>query len=54
MYTLRFKYRDARFIQTLEDTATKNLVGEMKDLDARQQLLVILMEECGELIQEVF
>ena len=27
-------------------------VGEMKSLDARQQLLVILMEECGELIQE--
>ena len=27
-------------------------VGEMKELDARQQLLVILMEECGELIQE--
>mgnify|MGYP001443112250 CR=1 FL=1 len=25
---------------------------EMKELDARQQLLVILMEECGELIQE--
>ena len=25
---------------------------EMKSLDARQQLLVILMEECGELIQE--
>ena len=27
-------------------------VGEMTPLDARQQLLVILMEECGELIQE--
>ena len=27
-------------------------VGEMNSLDARQQLLVILMEECGELIQE--
>ena len=26
--------------------------GEMNSLDARQQLLVILMEECGELIQE--
>ena len=26
--------------------------SEMKKLDARQQLLVILMEECGELIQE--
>ena len=25
---------------------------EMNSLDARQQLLVILMEECGELIQE--
>ena len=25
---------------------------EMKILDARQQLMVILMEECGELIQE--
>lgn len=24
---------------------------DMKDLEARQQLLVILMEECGELIQ---
>ena len=27
-------------------------IGEMNSLDARQQLLVILMEECGELIQE--
>jgi len=27
-------------------------MSEMKQLDARQQLLVILMEECGELIQE--
>ena len=27
-------------------------VGEMKSLDARQQLMVLLMEECGELIQE--
>ena len=27
-------------------------VGEMNSLDARQQLMVILMEECGELIQE--
>ena len=27
-------------------------VGEMTSLDARQQLMVILMEECGELIQE--
>ena len=27
-------------------------VGEMNRLDERQQLLVILMEECGELIQE--
>ena len=27
-------------------------MSEMKKLDARQQLLVILMEECGELIQE--
>ena len=26
--------------------------NEMTPLDARQQLLVILMEECGELIQE--
>ena len=26
--------------------------SEMKQLDPRQQLLVILMEECGELIQE--
>ena len=26
---------------------------DMRDLDARQQLLVILMEECGELIQRV-
>ena len=26
--------------------------GEMNRLDERQQLLVILMEECGELIQE--
>ena len=27
-------------------------IGEMNSLDARQQLMVILMEECGELIQE--
>ena len=27
-------------------------VGEMNSLDARQQLMVLLMEECGELIQE--
>ena len=27
-------------------------VKEMNKIDARQQLLVILMEECGELIQE--
>ena len=27
-------------------------MGEMRQLCARQQLLVILMEECGELIQE--
>tara|TARA_B100000900_G_scaffold222922_1_gene189173 strand:- start:74 stop:346 length:273 start_codon:yes stop_codon:yes gene_type:complete len=27
-------------------------MSEMKTLDARQQLMVILMEECGELIQE--
>ena len=27
-------------------------VREMNKIDARQQLLVILMEECGELIQE--
>ena len=26
--------------------------SEMKELDARQQLMVLLMEECGELIQE--
>ena len=25
---------------------------DMKQLDARQQLMVILMEECGELVQE--
>ena len=25
--------------------------GQMKELDARQQLLVVTMEECGELIQ---
>ena len=30
----------------------KKQKGEMNSLDARQQLLVILMEECGELIQE--
>ena len=29
-----------------------SIMSEMKKLDARQQLLVILMEECGELIQE--
>ena len=29
-----------------------SIMSEMKQLDARQQLLVILMEECGELIQE--
>lgn len=27
-------------------------MSEMRQLDPRQQLLVILMEECGELIQE--
>ena len=27
-------------------------IGEMNSLDARQQLMGILMEECGELIQE--
>ena len=30
----------------------KREMGEMRQLDARQQLMVILMEECGELIQE--
>ena len=30
----------------------KREMGEMRQLDPRQQLLVILMEECGELIQE--
>ena len=30
----------------------KIMAQEMKELDARQQLLVITMEECGELIQE--
>ncbi len=29
-----------------------SIMSEMKKLDERQQLLVILMEECGELIQE--
>ena len=29
-----------------------SIMSEIKQLDARQQLLVILMEECGELIQE--
>ena len=29
-----------------------SIMSEMKQLDERQQLLVILMEECGELIQE--
>ena len=28
------------------------LMSEMRKLDARQQLMVLLMEECGELIQE--
>ena len=27
-------------------------MSEMNQLDARQQLMVLLMEECGELIQE--
>ena len=27
-------------------------LGEMNKLDGRQQLLVLMMEECGELIQE--
>ena len=31
---------------------TKRTMSEMKTLDERQQLMVILMEECGELIQE--
>ena len=30
----------------------KIIAQEMKELDERQQLLVITMEECGELIQE--
>ena len=30
----------------------KRTMSEMKTLDERQQLMVILMEECGELIQE--
>ena len=30
----------------------KIIAKEMKELDERQQLLVITMEECGELIQE--
>ena len=30
----------------------KIMAKEMKELDERQQLLVITMEECGELIQE--
>ena len=29
-----------------------SIMSEMNKLDERQQLLVILMEECGELIQE--
>ena len=29
-----------------------SIMSEMKRIDERQQLLVILMEECGELIQE--
>ena len=29
----------------------ESLMSQMKDLDARQELLVITMEECGELIQ---
>ena len=30
----------------------ENELGEMNKLDGRQQLLVLMMEECGELIQE--
>ena len=30
----------------------KEQKNEMKELDARQQLMVLTMEECGELIQE--
>ena len=30
----------------------KEQKSEMKELDARQQLMVLTMEECGELIQE--
>ena len=33
-------------------TEDNKISPQMKELDARQQLLVILMEECGELIQE--
>ena len=29
----------------------ESIMSQMKDLDARQELLVITMEECGELIQ---
>lgn len=31
---------------------SSSIMSEMNKLDERQQLLVILMEECGELIQE--
>ncbi len=30
----------------------ENKLGEMNKLDGRQELLVLMMEECGELIQE--
>ena len=41
-------FRHLRTIAVILDEPT----GEMNRLDERQQLLVILMEECGELIQE--
>ena len=43
-----YLYRSTSFMST-EDN---RISPQMKELDTRQQLLVVTMEECGELIQE--
>ena len=47
---LRAHASDDPFAQT--QWWKKEQKNEMKELDARQQLMVLTMEECGELIQE--
>ena len=42
-----YLYRSTSFVST-EDN---RISPQMKELDTRQQLLVVTMEECGELVQ---